>query len=96
MLISYIGGLLAYWPYSPSHGGFCDEATLNPDPPLGIKLICSCSPSRPLRVYSHAKNWEQEGEDRGIRLCIKIENILNNSVDIFTFSVDFDRLFDFF
>lgn len=59
----------AYWPSSLTHRGFCDEATLNPDPPLGIKLICSCSPSRPLRVYSHAKNWEQEGEDRGIRLC---------------------------
>ena len=58
-----------YLPYSFSHRGFCDEATLNPDHPLGIKLICSCSPSRPPRVYSHAKNWEQEGEDRGIRLC---------------------------
>lgn len=53
---------LAHW-LPLTHKGFCDEATLNPDPPVGIKLICSCSPARPRRVYSHAKNWEQEEEE---------------------------------
>ena len=57
---------LAHW-LPLTRWGFCDEATLNPDPPVGIKLICSCSPERPLRVDIFTCQELGTGR-RGIRL----------------------------